>query len=76
MTKHILELPEDVYQRLTAAASGTEKSADDLALLAIEELLEELDDIRAAEAVLEAREGGASATYSLQEVSRRLGLED
>lgn len=76
MTKHTVQLPEELFERLTNFALQAGKSPDDLILKAVEELIEELEDIRLAEGVLAARLRGESATYSLDEVSRRLGLED
>jgi len=47
-----------------------------LIVAAIKEHLEDIEDIQAAERVLEARARGESTTYSINEVRRKLGLDD
>ena len=76
MTKHTLQLPDDLYALLTTMASEVGKTPDEMILAAITQHLEDLEDLRAAEKVLEARADGKSRTYSLDEVDRQLGLDD
>ena len=76
MTKHTLQLPDDLYALLTSMASEAGQTPDEMILAAIKEHLEDIEDVRAADRVLEARARGESKTYSLDEVSRQLGLED
>lgn len=76
MTRHTLQLPDDLYALLTNMASEVGQTPDEMILAAIKERLEDLEDMRAAENVLEARANGESKTYSLAEVSRQLGLGD
>ena len=76
MTKHTIQLPDDLYELLTSLASQAGQTPDEMIVAAIKEHLEDIEDIRAAERVLEARARGESQTYSLDEVSRRLGLDD
>lgn len=76
MTKHTLQLPDDLYNVLISLASQAGKTPDEMILAAIKEHLEDIEDIQAAERVLEARERGDSETYSLEEVRRKLGLDD
>jgi len=76
MTKHTLQLPDDLYALLTSMASEAGKTPDEMILAAIKEHLEDIEDVRAAEKVLEARSKGDSRTYSMDEVSRLIGLDD
>jgi predicted DNA-binding protein len=78
MTKHApIQLPEEAHRmldRVVEIAGGTPASH---VQKAIEQYLEDLEDIRAAEEALEEyhRTGGAG-TITLDELSRRLGLDD
>ena len=76
MTKHTLQLPDDLYELLTTLASQAGKTPDQLIVAAIKEHLEDIEDIQAAERVLEARARRESTTYSINEVRRKLGLDD
>ena len=76
MTKHTLQLPDDLCELLTTLASQAGKTPDQLIVAAIKEHLEDIEDIQAAERVLEARARGESTTYSINEVRRKLGLDD
>lgn len=76
MTKHTLQLPDDLYETLISLASDAGKTPNEMIVAAIKEHLEDLEDIQAAERVLEARASGADKTYSLDEVSRQLSLDD
>lgn len=76
MTRHTVQLPDELYERLTNFALEAGKSPDDLIVKAIEELIEDFEDVRLADQVLGARASGQSSTYSLDIVSRKLGLDD
>ena len=76
MTKHTLQLPDDLYNVLISLASQAGKTPDEMILAAIKEHLEDIEDIQAAERVLEARARGDNETYSLEEVRHKLGLDD
>ena len=71
-----IELPDDVFDRLSAVAAGAGRSAQSLMREAIEGRLEEWEDVLLAEQSLERRLRGESRTYSLEEVGRDLGLDD
>jgi RHH-type rel operon transcriptional repressor/antitoxin RelB len=71
-----IDLPDEVIDRLAAVASRTGRTAESLMLEAIEERLEELEDAFLVEPALARRRRGESRTYSLDEVSQELGLDD
>jgi len=76
MTKHTLQMPDELYARLTTLATEAGQSADELILAALKEHLEDLEDIRIGEEVLAARASGDNETIPFAEVRRRLGLDD
>jgi RHH-type rel operon transcriptional repressor/antitoxin RelB len=76
MTKHTVHLPDGLYEHLATLATQSGKTADEVIVAAILEHLEDLEDIRRAEEVLDARAEGDTQTYSLDEVSRKFGLDD
>lgn len=77
MTKQTaIRLPDETYGRLQALAARTGRTATYYIREAIQEHLDDLEDIYSAEQVLEGVRKGEVAVYSLEEVERRLGLGD
>jgi RHH-type rel operon transcriptional repressor/antitoxin RelB len=71
-----IRLPSDVEARLDALAKATGRTKTFYAREAILEHLDALEDLYLAEQRLIANRAGESATYSLDDVERVLGLED
>lgn len=77
MTKQTaVRLPDETYERLQALAARTGRTATYYIREAIEEHLEELEDVYLAEQSLERVKRGEERTHSLDEVERDLGLAD
>ncbi len=70
-----IELSNEIEQRVTAAANQRGVSVETLALDAILERLEDIEDIAAAEAALE-RIAAGEKTVPLEEIVERYGLAD
>jgi len=67
-------LPEDIAERLRSLAARTGRSEREIFLEAVENHLEDFEDLQAAEAAsLHIREG-LERTWTLEEVERELGL--
>jgi RHH-type transcriptional regulator, rel operon repressor / antitoxin RelB len=71
-----VRLPDETYERLQALAARTGRTATFYIRQAIEEHLEDLEDIYLAERVLEGIERGEIGTRPLKEVMEELGLDD
>lgn len=71
-----IRLSDETYARLQALAKRTGRTASYYIREAIEDRLEELEDIYLAERVLERRARGESKTYTLDDLERELGLDD
>ena len=71
-----LRLPDDLAHRLQTLTESTGRSKTDYVLQALREYLDELEDIRLAEQRLLDVRAGRSATHTLDEVERSLGLAD
>ncbi|MEO7223034.1 MAG: DUF6290 family protein [Devosia sp.] len=71
-----VRLPDEMYDRLQSLASRTGRTATYYIREAIEEKLQDLEDLYLAEEVMRRRAGGESKTYSLEEIGRELGLDD
>jgi len=69
-----IRLPEDIERRLGALAAATGRTKTFYARKAIEEALDEMEDIYLAENRLEALKAGRSRRYTLEEVEKDLGL--
>ena len=69
-----VRLHEDTERRLDALSASTGRSKAFYIREAIEEHLDNLEDIYLAERVLERVRRGEEKTYSLAEVEKRLGL--
>lgn len=71
-----IRLSEDMEHRLTELARRTGRTKTFYAREAIEQHLDDLEDLYLAEAELQRVKDGDSPTYSLEEVMRAHGLED
>ena len=71
-----VRLPDETYERLEALADRTGRTVTYYIREAVEEHLDDLEDIYLAEKRLEDLRAGRSRTYTLEEVENRLGLEN
>ncbi|UGX84705.1 type II toxin-antitoxin system RelB family antitoxin [Phyllobacterium meliloti] len=71
-----IRLPDEIYERLQALSSRTGRTTAYYIREALDEYLDDLEDVYLAEKVLERIRSGEEQTYSLEEVKQRLGLED
>ena len=67
-------LPPEIEARLDRAAASAGRRPADLVVDALLAHLDDLDDVRAADAALDEIREGRSGTASLDEVERELGL--
>lgn len=71
-----IRLPEAIEERLERLSIETGRTKKFYVLQAIEQQLDDLEDIYLAEKRLEDIRAGRSKTYTLDEVERHLGLAD
>lgn len=71
-----LRLPEEMNSRLNELAKETGRSKTFYILKALEEYLEDIEDIYLAEKILEGVRAGRIKVHSSEEVEKRLGLEN
>jgi RHH-type rel operon transcriptional repressor/antitoxin RelB len=71
-----IRLPQSIEKRLEKLAERTGRTKTYYAREAILEHLEDLEDIYLAEKRLEDLRAGRSRTYTLDEVTKNLGLDD
>lgn len=71
-----IRLPDETYERLQTLAARTGRTATYYIREAIEQHIEDLEDIYLAEQELERVRRGESRIYSLKEVEDELGLGD
>jgi RHH-type rel operon transcriptional repressor/antitoxin RelB len=71
-----VRLPDETYERLKVLAERTGRTATYYIREAIEEHLEDLEDIYLAEQVLERVRRGDEAVHSLDEVEKDFDLAD
>ncbi len=71
-----VRLHEELEQRLNILAAETGRSKAFYIREAVEEYIDDLEDIYLAEKRLESLRAGKSRTYTLEEVEARLGLAD
>jgi RHH-type rel operon transcriptional repressor/antitoxin RelB len=76
MSSVSLRLPDDVSERLANIAALTGRSKTFYMVEAIQEHLDDLEDLYLAEQRLIEVRAGKSETVSLEDVMRRYGLED
>lgn len=71
-----IRLPDETYERLQALAARTGRTATFYIRQAVEEHLEDLEDIYLAERVMERLNSGEIGTRPLKEVMDELGLDN
>jgi len=71
-----VRLPDETYDRLQSLARNTGRTATYYIREAIEQHLDDLEDIYLAEQTLERLRRGEDQTYTLDQVERDLGLAD
>lgn len=71
-----LRLPKEIEKRLDRLAKRTGRTKSFYARQAIQEHLDDLEDIYLAEKELDDLASGRSKTVSIEEVARSLGLDD
>ena len=71
-----IRLPDELSERLQKLAERTGRTKTFYVVEAIQEHLEEIEDIYIAEKRLIDLRAGRSRTYTLKEVERELGLAD
>jgi RHH-type transcriptional regulator, rel operon repressor / antitoxin RelB len=76
MSSVSLRLPDDISERLANIAALTGRSKTFYMVEAIQEHLDDLEDLYLAEQRLIEVRAGKSETVSLEDVMRRYGLED
>lgn len=77
MTKQTaIRLPDETHARLHALAAKTGRTATYYIREAIEEHLDDLEDLYLAEQAIGRLKRGESRTYTLEEAERELGLDD
>jgi RHH-type rel operon transcriptional repressor/antitoxin RelB len=71
-----VRLPDETYDRLQSLARNTGRTATYYIREAIEQHLDDLEDIYLADQTLERLRRGEDRTYTLDEVEKNLGLAD
>lgn len=71
-----VRLPDELYERLQSLANRTGRTATFYIREAVEEHVQQLEDLYLAEDVLKRRAAGEDRTIGLDELSKRLGLGD
>ncbi len=71
-----IRLPQSIEDRLERLAKRTGRTKTFYAREAILRHIEDIEDVYEAERALERVRAGKEKTHSLNEVSKRLGLED
>jgi len=71
-----IRLPQSIEDRLERLAKRTGRTKTYYAREAILKHIEDLEDVYEAERVLERVRAGKEQTHSLDEVTKRLGLDD
>lgn len=70
------ELSEEIEARLEQVAKAAGRRSADLVAEAVTALLEDIEDVAAADEVLADLEAGRSRTWSLEDVERGFDLVD
>lgn len=71
-----IQLSDEAYERLKSLAEAKGQSPNDFISRSVLEYMEDLEDLMRAEEIMRDIEAGKSRTYTLEEVERRLGLDD
>ncbi len=76
MAQFVLELPQELRERIETRSGAANQKPENFMLMAIEQYLEDLEDYEDAVRISEEVRSGRMKTYSLEEVRARLGLDD
>ncbi len=76
MSAMVVDLPQEVSDRLNELSERTGRSTTEYVVEAVTEHLGELEDLYLAEERLTKHRAGLSQSFDLDEVEKRLGLED
>jgi RHH-type rel operon transcriptional repressor/antitoxin RelB len=71
-----VRLPDETYERLQTLAARTGRTATYYIREAVEEKLQDLEDLYLAEEAMRRRRREGGVDISLDELSKRLGLDD
>ena len=76
MAQFVLELPQELRERIETRSGAANQKPENFMLMAIEQYLEDLEDYEGAVRISEEVRSGRMKTYSLEEVRVHLGLDD
>ena len=76
MAQFLLELPQELRERIETRSGAANQKPENFMLMAIEQYLEDLEDYEDAVRISEEVRSGRMKTYSLEEVRAHLGLDD
>ena len=76
MAQFVLELPQELRERIETRSGAANQKPENFMLMAIEQYLEDLEDAREAQRVMAEIDAGRMATRPWGEVRARLGLDD
>ena len=76
MAQFLLELPQELRERIETRSGAANQKPENFMLMAIEQYLEDLEDYEGAVRISEEVRSGRMKTYSLEEVRAHLGLDD
>jgi len=76
MAQFVLELPQELRERIETRSGAANQKPENFMLMAIEQYLEDLEDYEDAVRISEEVRSGRMKTYSLEEVRAHLGLDD
>ena len=74
MAQFVLELPQELRERIEVRSGEVKQKPERLMLMAIEQYLEDLEDAEDAMRLSDAVARGEEKVYTAEEVRRRLGL--
>lgn len=76
MAQFLLELPQELRERIETRSGAANQKPEKFMLMAIEQYLEDLEDYEDAVRISEAVARGEEKVYMAEEVRARLGLGD
>ena len=76
MAQFVLELPQDLRERIEVRSDEVKQKPERFVLMAIEQYLEDLEDAEEAQRVVAEIDAGRMGTRPWGEVRARLGLDD
>ena len=76
MAQFLLELPQELRERIETRSGAANQKPEKFMSMAIEQYLEDLEDYEDAVRISEEVRNGRMKTYSLEEVRAHLGLDD